>query len=430
MQMFKPLATLFLCSLLGWNALASDHDYKFLLDWSKEGEFDFCSDNRSFEYRNAYWLGAMSYYAYLNHSYVEQIFKTPKKKRFSLQTKNSRGRPNGTIRTTGLGWPGTLDYFSNTSPVPLNKSDIYRLSKDFIPDVQAIWAEKSDLVIVAFRGTEQDNPIDWATDFAASFQLNHEYMPFWRRNVHKGFEQSLAVIAPWLESKVNQLFERYPDAHKIPIFLTGHSMGGALATLTMTTWLERNQLVPPLRRLNLKAVYTFGTPRIGNLAFATHFAHLITREPVGLYRLVNKRDFVTKAPCIDYNHFGTHVQLLSGVQGNFPAANPNVLVNPLSEEFHHCAYGTRIFENINRFQEYKLDHLIDNYYSVLVSIRNDLNTALRAQASEFDQKNGYSIDNPFNPHKFPYSCKGKISHIGAPAYLQFNNKSLAFEIEN
>lgn len=430
MRLLTFFAFLLLLITLTSPSQASDHDYKFLIDWPKDGDFDFCADNRSFELRNAYWLGAMSYYAYLNQSYVEQIFKTPYKKRFDLRLLNSKGRPNGTIRATGFGWPGSVDYFSNASPTPLKKSDIYRLSKNFVPDVQAFWAETDNLVIIAFRGTEQDNPIDWATDIAASFQVNHEFLPFWRRNVHKGFEQSLAVIAPWLEQKVNALFENNPNAHKIPIFLTGHSMGGALATLVMTTWLERNLVVAPQKRLNLKAVYTYGTPRIGNLNFATHFTQLATTEPVGLYRIVNKRDFVTKAPCIDYNHFGSHIQLLSGVQGNFPAADVKILVNPRSEEFNNCAYGSRVFENINHFEEYKRDHLIESYYSVLVTARHQLNQVLKDQAIEYDLRNNYPANNPFNPHRLPYSCKGKVWQIGAPAYLQFNNNSLPYEIEN
>lgn len=431
MALVKKLACLFFLLAATTKAPASDHDYKFLINWPKDGTFDFCPNSRGFDYRNAYWMAAMSYYAYLNEDYVEQIFRTPLQQRFSLQLQNHRGEPNGSLRTTGLGWQGYLDYF-DSSPEPkthLTNMDIYRLSQNLTPDVQAFWADNENMVIVAFRGTEQDNPLDWATDFAASFQKDLNSLPFWRRNVHRGFETSLQVITPWLEQKVEQLFRRYPHASNIPVFLTGHSMGGALATLVLTTWLERNEVVPKSRRLNLKAVYTFGSPRIGNIDYARHLQEHLSKEHVGIYRVTNKQDIVTKAPCYEYHHFGSQIQILSEVQGDFPASNVNVLINPQSDDFNHCAYGPYFFDSVNNFNQFTNDHLLVSYYSGLVSARRALQKALQSQANDYAQRYGLK-ESDLNPFQYPYSCQRvRLYNSKAPAYLQWNYQTLPFEIE-
>jgi hypothetical protein len=62
-----------------------------------------------------------------------------------------------------------------------------------------------------------------------------------------------------------------------PLFYTGHSLGAALATLAAGRF-------PP------RALYTFGSPRVGDGEFAT------TLEGVPTFRLVNNRDLVTGVP--------------------------------------------------------------------------------------------------------------------------------------
>ncbi len=54
------------------------------------------------------------------------------------------------------------------------------------------------------------------------------------------------------------------DSHATPLVLTGHSLGGALATLAA---MQLHRRKPRL--------ITFGAPRVGNPAFAERFAQLI-----------------------------------------------------------------------------------------------------------------------------------------------------------
>ena len=87
--------------------------------------------------------------------------------------------------------------------------------------------------------------------------------------VHRGFKTILTEI--WADvEKTLETIDR-------PLYYTGHSLGGALATLAAS-------LRPP------RAVYTFGAPRIGDAAFAQSLAAL----PV--YNVLNPRDVVTGLP--------------------------------------------------------------------------------------------------------------------------------------
>jgi hypothetical protein len=309
------------------------------------------------------------------------------------------------------------------------RCEIYLTREDFVPDVQAIWMESSELVIIAFRGTEQDNIVDWTTDFATSFQLNHKYLPFWKRHVHKGYEQSLEIMSNWIQKEVNQLFKRYPHASRIPIFMTGHSMGGALATLVMTSLLERNQKTSADTQLNLKAIYTFGAPRIGNLNFAQYFVKLNESPKVGVYRLVNKKDIVTKAPCLDYSHFGTNIQFLSPDPSLSPVSNLDVTVNP-SDDYNYCAYGASILDSLMNLKKYAKDHYLEAYYQLLKFTRSNLNRSLLSEKINFNKDIDWNRRR-LNPYEYPANCNKVIfQNQNLPEYLKYNYEQLPFEIEN
>ena len=74
--------------------------------------------------------------------------------------------------------------------------------------------------------------------------------------------------------------ERYlPCAEGLPVFITGHSLGGALATLAAANLSGRS----------LATCYTFGAPRVGDKRFSD-----CLRTPV--YRVVNPLDTVPLVP--------------------------------------------------------------------------------------------------------------------------------------
>ncbi len=94
----------------------------------------------------------------------------------------------------------------------------------------------------------------------------------------------------------------------MPFYITGHSLGGAVATIATSK----------LKRPNLGACYTFGSPRVGNPEFD---ADLIK---VPVYRVQNSSDAVTRVPFMfmNFQHVGDLRYLTRNGQ---LLRNPNIL---------------------------------------------------------------------------------------------------------
>ena len=145
-----------------------------------------------------------------------------------------------------------------------------------VGDTQAFLARRGKLaendrgmLVLAFRGTEKSLQ-DWKTDLRAKLvPARDERKP---GLIHQGFQESYYS----LEAQIEAELANFPGE---PLYLTGHSLGGALAVVA-TRFLDAG---------NLAACYTFGSPRVGNLALAREF-----KTPI--YRIVNAADAVPRLP--------------------------------------------------------------------------------------------------------------------------------------
>ena len=124
--------------------------------------------------------------------------------------------------------------------------------------------------VLAFRGTDPVTLPNWLTDVVVKLVDCAEY----DGRVHHGFSSVLRRTWDKVQAALDAAAGR-------PLFLTGHSMGGALAVLTACRLAKMGR--PPL------AVYTFGSPRIGDRAFCAGY-----RLPT--YRIVNRLDLVPEMP--------------------------------------------------------------------------------------------------------------------------------------
>jgi triacylglycerol lipase len=79
-----------------------------------------------------------------------------------------------------------------------------------------------------------------------------------------------------------------PNAEKAKIYVTGHSLGGALATLA-TAHIKR-LVDEDIISAHYPILYTFASPRVGDDKFAKAF------ENIECYRIANSEDLVPKIP--------------------------------------------------------------------------------------------------------------------------------------
>jgi triacylglycerol lipase len=130
-------------------------------------------------------------------------------------------------------------------------------------------ADLENAVLVSLRGT--DTIENWLTD-GRIIQVEDANYP---GKVHRGFADGLRDLGPALKDCL-------PAATAgRPVWVTGHSLGGALATLAAVRLLGEDYVV--------RAVYTYGSPRVGDVAFYEGY------RPVNS-RFVNNNDLVPHVP--------------------------------------------------------------------------------------------------------------------------------------
>lgn len=136
-------------------------------------------------------------------------------------------------------------------------------------DLQGYVSWTDTFTIVSFRGTEPDKWKDVLTD------LKLRLVPHRGARVHAGFLASLQGAWARLCPRLEEL------GRTRSVWFTGHSLGAALATLAA-------DLFEPAR-----GVCTLGSPRVGDVAFATLFDARFGQRSA---RYVNGADIVTHVP--------------------------------------------------------------------------------------------------------------------------------------
>jgi len=245
-----------------------------------------------------------------------------------------------------------------TSAVPFIKAKT-SLNGNF--ETCGLIAERTGAVILAFAGTDPGIWQNLATDIAIQPDPNTD--------THQGFQ--LAVQAAQVE--IGQAVSRSQQSQK-PLFITGHSLGAALAALAAQMALAAD--TPP------RAVYVFGMPRTGGLRFqASYDASLGALT----YRLVHGIDLVARVPpsSLGFRHVGRLLQCAAGAK--FDGAQPLSQVGsddpPFSDELRNVfardvgdvlsgnilsPAGSGTFGPLFQFIPPEIrDHLQDSYWKAL-----------------------------------------------------------------
>jgi len=137
-----------------------------------------------------------------------------------------------------------------------------------IKSAQVHIASNTGHIIIAFRGTEPQELNDIKADISLFKRPAKSGQEGW---VHRGFQKEVDKL--W-----NSILEVLPNTTKKQIWITGHSLGAAMATICASR----------LEHLNPK-LYTYGSPRVGGEIFCKGLK-------VEHKRFVNNNDVVPKFP--------------------------------------------------------------------------------------------------------------------------------------
>ena len=139
--------------------------------------------------------------------------------------------------------------------------------------------------VICFRGTEPKEMSDIKADLnAIQKQGLHN-----KGDVHGGFQGEINKIWDLIVEKVNEL-----KNHKI--YITGHSLGGAMATICAKRLQEQ--------KIEVQCLYTYGSPRVGDRRW-------VKSLQIPHYRFQNNNDVVCKVPFwfMGYRHHGKSVYI-------------------------------------------------------------------------------------------------------------------------
>lgn len=167
--------------------------------------------------------------------------------------------------------------------------------------------------IVVFKGTDDVYDVMVDLDF---FPKNTPI-----GTVHRGFYNAFSKIYPKLKDHL--------DLTENKIFLTGHSLGAALAVLCSAYFKHKNPVL-----------VTFGSPRVGTKSFIDY----VSKEVLHI-RWENAKDIVCYSPAI-FEHFGEKRTVLFGTFFNKSHGSKYYKKNICAKTLDYCEYETEIKKQV------------------------------------------------------------------------------------
>lgn len=239
-------------------------------------------------------------------------------------------------------------YIHKTSGV---KVSMMGLSYKFGYDPELMVISTKDLVIIVYRGTDafMDSEFgEWiGTD--ANAALANGTGPLAGTQLHKGFWESFLLIKNDLYAELNRV-----NAKNKTIWVTGHSLGAAMAVVTGTFLKADN--------FPVNAIYGFACPKsIGNAAFAQRANSLLPNriqrfefylDPISLlwapgYEPFGKRNWIN----LQQDNLGFNFTFFTDEPERYVSLNPC--------EFNKCPGDNRSLPTIKALKERKSGFFTD-----------------------------------------------------------------------
>ena len=225
-------------------------------------QFPFQPHATSYSAINAWWLADAGFLVYGTAEFVEQAFR-------------DSPLPGQGYK---LQWLGAAD------------------------DNRGMILQNDETVVVVFRGTRfQSHTLMDVAELVVIHEddlwTDSQFLPAVFRmggSVHQGFRDAFAEVSDQLDAVVGA---KRPDQQ---LWLTGHSLGGALATLAAAH----------VDGASVRGLYTYGCPRVGDASFVSNLPEQ------SHYRFVHRDDWVPTVPpeLLGYVH--------GGVLHDLPGAGP------------------------------------------------------------------------------------------------------------
>ncbi|KAG0615812.1 hypothetical protein M758_5G068700 [Ceratodon purpureus] len=236
----------------------------------------------------------------------------------------------------------------------------------------AIWRDvKRRRLVFAFRGTEQTKWKDLSTDMNVipvgfnperiGGDFKEEVM------VHGGFLNAYDSVRrrllTLLQASIGVSDIDNDPAQSWQVYSTGHSLGGALATL-FALELSSSKLA---KKGHIRVtMYNFGSPRVGNKRFADMYNQAIKDS----WRVVNHRDIIPTVPrLMGYCHVAHPIYLSAG------GLSDAIIERGLREDgYHGDVIGEVtpdfVFENVMKGERKMLERLLQTEIAMLRAIRD------------------------------------------------------------
>lgn len=191
---------------------------------------------------------------------------------------------------------------------------------------------------------------------------------FIRTSVHSGFWKVYMAMRDDIHRIVQKEMKSFP-AH---LCFTGHSLGGALATLAcwditanalprINQYWRHKRFSDPAHSKHRRIVatmYNFGCPRVGNRHFCTEYNKLCPNS----FRVVVDGDFITSIPKTGFVHIGTEVVIDNNAAGTI-IVDPSFVERWLrskvknSLRVHLMAYYRNGLDGVKQATEFLRQHL-------------------------------------------------------------------------
>lgn len=143
---------------------------------------------------------------------------------------------------------------------------------------------------IAVRGTDWCFPFDWKQDLGAIEFVKYPFSSGSGDSVSYGALEGLNALLAMTDSVTGKTLSQYLNdfpSGTNRMFITGHSLGGQLATILSSWFLDNGYS----SKFKLKA-YTYAAPSVGNQNYADHYTQIFSTANAESHRVINTNDLV------------------------------------------------------------------------------------------------------------------------------------------